>query len=389
MKKLVQIYFEIFFKVLLLVFFLVIGESMAQACTTPVFRHALEYWPASPFRLVIPSDANPFSESEQKALKALKVAEDAGLLNISTVKDSDKDLSESERELLKTYKSEERGNRQALLFFPLDSQLPELSIPLKLEPGAVMRILNSPMREEIAKQILSGKTAVWLLVEGEDKAKNDHVAEMITAKLAKLNKDLHLSDMAEDETVESIQTGSAIEIKIDFSLMRIRPDDPQETYLVETLKNLLYEFKPGQQILAAIYARGRAIQVLSEDEITEDSIKQIASFLVGPCSCLVKAENPGIDLLFAVEWEDLIFEGGRKLDPLKVTLVGLDEFMAYSDREKNIIDGDARSGNIPSVEEGDPSLWKITLASLAAVAIIFIIIYLFLRCKFRSKEEKQ
>ena len=36
--------------------------------------------------------------------------------------------------------------------------------------------------------------------------------------------------------------------------------------------------------------------------ITAENIKDAAAFLAGPCSCEVKRDNPGVDLLLTAEW---------------------------------------------------------------------------------------
>jgi hypothetical protein len=37
--------------------------------------------------------------------------------------------------------------------------------------------------------------------------------------------------------------------------------------------------------------------------ITADNIREAGAFLVGACSCEVKRQNPGTDLLMAVDWD--------------------------------------------------------------------------------------
>jgi len=52
-----------------------------------------------------------------------------------------------------------------------------------------------------------------------------------------------------------------------------------------------------------VFGRGLALDSLAGDEINEANINRAARFLVGPCSCLAKALNPGHDLLMRTDWE--------------------------------------------------------------------------------------
>jgi hypothetical protein len=52
-----------------------------------------------------------------------------------------------------------------------------------------------------------------------------------------------------------------------------------------------------------LFGRGRAMPALVGAGITPENIKDAAAFLAGPCSCEVKRDNPGVDLLLTADWE--------------------------------------------------------------------------------------
>src|SRR5205807_1381286 len=49
--------------------------------------------------------------------------------------------------------------------------------------------------------------------------------------------------------------------------------------------------------------RGIALYALVGKGITAENIAKAAGFLVGECSCEVRRQNPGVDLLMAADWE--------------------------------------------------------------------------------------
>lgn len=74
-------------------------------------------------------------------------------------------------------------------------------------------------------------------------------------------------------------------------------------------------------LLAAPLAR-RSLGALRGEHLDAETIASAAAFLVGSCSCEVKALNPGVDMLMSVNWDDLI-EGTAVIDEALPPLTGL------------------------------------------------------------------
>jgi hypothetical protein len=62
-----------------------------------------------------------------------------------------------------------------------------------------------------------------------------------------------------------------------------------------------------------VFGRGRALLPLIGAGITAKNIHDSAAFLAGPCSCEVKEQNPGFDLLLAADWDVLLSQNGVPL----------------------------------------------------------------------------
>ena len=80
------------------------------------------------------------------------------------------------------------------------------------------------------------------------------------------------------------------------------------------LRLLLFGDKPllesREPIVIPIYGRGRAMGCLVGKDIAAEGISELGAFLAGQCSCEVKEQNPGYDLLMAVDW-DAVFREHR------------------------------------------------------------------------------
>ena len=61
-----------------------------------------------------------------------------------------------------------------------------------------------------------------------------------------------------------------------------------------------------EPIAFPVYGRGRALWPMPGSDITAANIESTMEFLCGSCSCQIKDQNPGYDLMLCVDWEQLI-----------------------------------------------------------------------------------
>jgi hypothetical protein len=173
-----------------------------------------------------------------------------------------------------------------------------------LEGDDVEAILDSPVRKEIARLILEGEVAVWVLLESGDKQQDDEAAHLLEIQLEKMSETLRISlpEIGVDQFTES-------DLSVSFSMLRLSRSDPHEKILAQMLLKSEWDLKTFSKPIAfPVFGRGRALYALVGDGITETNIEMACAFLVGWCSCQVKAQNPGVDLLMSVDWDNVIGE---------------------------------------------------------------------------------
>src|SRR5690606_30723445 len=122
--------------------------------------------------------------------------------------------------------------------------------------------------------------------------------------------------------------------------------DAAEEVLLQMLLRCEPDLLPreGEEIrpmVFPIFGRARALYALVGGGIHPVPIERAAQFLTGPCSCQVKAENPGVDLLLAARWDDLVTTDSLPDRP-PPELVGLEGFVVISD-----LTGDGASSEVP------------------------------------------
>ena len=295
------------------VFIIYILINQASACNIPVYRYALQFWPADDYHIVVnPGDAP--SEEAKSALELLtKFEETDRFVNISL--------------RIIQNKPEIATEEQITVYLPIDYQLqmPIYSGPLTV--SAVNLIIDSPARQEIAKRLITQDAAVWILLESGDKDKDDQAESILKKQLDILQNELKTPDQSDGPVEDDpyAMAGPVDELPeraLAFSIIRLKRDDPKEDFLVKSLLNTepdLTEY--AEPITFPVFGRGRALWALVGKGINEDMIYESLAFLAGACSCQVKAQNPGIDLLINTDWSKILDD----LDPVdfEQPLVGM------------------------------------------------------------------
>lgn len=279
----------------------------AQACNVPVFRYALERWRVDSYELVL-FHKGPLTEQQQKIVEVLKVYEEGQeegvprCLTLEVIDLEDKDLSDDVKKLWETQKA--KSTPWLAVYAPIPNRVEPVWAGSP-EDEMVRKLLFSPARRIVAERILKGQTAVCLLLEGKDKDKTDKLEAILKQELPKMPTVLKLPELT-DDPADALLDG-APPLKIDFSILRVSRNDPMEQGLVKMLLHseadlTTKEFK-DEPMAFFVFGRGRAYWALVGDGITADNITDVCRFLTGACSCEVKRQNPGFDLLVDVDWE--------------------------------------------------------------------------------------
>jgi hypothetical protein len=250
----------------------------AQACSIPVFRYALDRWPADRFSLeVSPADAR-----DEQVAKFLRNLTDSTPLNLTPLR-----LKEDGASRL-TFPHPEPGAAEAWRG--------------ALDGATLAQIVDSPARAEIVRRTLAGESAVWVLVESGDRAAGDRAATALEQRLSYLEQASLLPPIDPNDPTSKLGPGPKLGIK--FSLVRIRHDDSAERAFVKMLAGPKADAAlQNGPWLSVIFGRGRALGAWPAEGFGDEQIDEVCGFLLGACSCEVKRLNPGWDLLVKADWD--------------------------------------------------------------------------------------
>jgi hypothetical protein len=286
----------------------------ACACSVPVFRYALERWPADPYEIIV-FHRGPLKDNEKAAVTQLDAASQdktapANLEVVMVDLDANPDPA-----LAKLWDAQTETELPAMMVrYPRALRRNETVWITKLTVASVEVLLHSPLRTKVARQLLKGETAVWLLLEGGDKKKDDAAAALLEKQLKTMPDVLELPELDKNDPADRIARGpNAPELKISFVVFRLSRDDPAEQALIQMLLHSEEDLRSFEKEPMAfpVFGRGRVDLGLVGGGIEARNIKESCARLIGPCTCQVKRLNPGTDLLIAADWEAFLKSAPR------------------------------------------------------------------------------
>ena len=150
-----------------------------------------------------------------------------------------------------------------------------------INPSEMNTLTTSPLREKVAAELMAGKLCVMVYLKTDIKEKDDK-------GFLELQKALASSPFGKIITVVELSRNSK-----------------EETHFVSMLLNVEDDLKPIREpMLFGVFGRFKALEPLIGKGISEENITLMISYLTAECSCLIKDDLPGTDILFTDKWDN-------------------------------------------------------------------------------------
>ena len=273
--------------------------AYVYACSTPVFRYALERWPADFYDGVL---VHRGEIPEDHPAGKLFEGETAEFLNLRL---SRMDLDSAAEEDVKNLLGDKVPEKlpALVLWYPWHKGRAAPFWMGEFTPETIAVLIQSPTRKEVAKRLTEGQTGVWIFVESGDKAKDKAALELLQKELETVTKELM-------EFAPPVDEFGAPELSFEFSTVSLSRTDPNERFLLSIIMNSEPDLDDyvKEPMAVPVFGRGRALYTLIGEGINADNIREAAAFLTGPCGCEIKMMNPGVDLLMAVNWDGAVMQ---------------------------------------------------------------------------------
>lgn len=289
----------------------------AFSCNVPVFRYALERWSPDHVDFIVFHDAD-LTASQEQIVTTLEAAssEGPGTANVRVIRQAvNAPMEEATSQLWDTIRQKEVAMPYVAVRTKLASRI-ITNWQGPLSAAGSSGLMSSPARTEICRRILAGDSAVWVVVKPKGD-KPHKVVSSLRTQLAQLSED---TPLPEGVGLPGSELFADVPLLTKFSLLEVDSEDPREEFLVELLKKFEPEaLQDGEPLIVPVFGRARALEVIPASQLDSSLVEDLTMFLCGACSCQVKAQNPGFDLLTGTAWDKKLFgDTGTALPPLQI-----------------------------------------------------------------------
>ena len=292
------------------------ANNTVLACNVPVFRYALERWQSDNYELIIFHQRDLTPNEQQKIAMIRQSTRSSGAALNLRVRECDlrAEIDRQLEDLTKGIVTANDSPLACLLYSANSREVPDRIVTtMPLEDLDAEALVASPARQRIANQLLDGQSAVWIFVSSGNQVQDDEALSRLKDQIEWNKANLKLPEQDVLEADEFFDRENPIELKMDFSIVKVDRNDPREQFLIAMLMGSEADLVDlsSQPMAFPVIGRGRVLYALVGQGIYKDTIEMACKFVVGPCSCQVKDQNPGFDLLFNVDWDSKI--GGKTL----------------------------------------------------------------------------
>ena len=284
----------------------------ASACNIPVFRYALERWRSDAVEVVVFHQGD-WDNDQRLEVEALY----NGSCNV-TVSGCDLrgDVDLALRLLWKSVEQAESKQGAGPYSGPhavVSSRLRDgKSLVGWLGPVAELpkaSLIDSPVRKEIRSRLFAGDAVVWLLIRSGDENADAQLRARLQTKLDALERAIEFPDGI---GLPGSELYAEVPLLMQFSILEVDANDPAEAYLLGTFRGFGStmggkDAEGASSLLVPIFGRGRVLDVIQGDAFDEELVEGLSRYLCAACSCQVKEQNPGFDLLMQVDWDHQLF----------------------------------------------------------------------------------
>jgi hypothetical protein len=272
------------------------------ACSVPVFRYALERWKPDPYKGIF-IYRGKLSAQDRSLLQQLE----------DITRNTENPFNLRIRPVEVGAFSEEK--LKALLKSPIPGKLPVLAIWYPEQMGAsapfwmqeatsagLKALVNSPKRQQLTEGLINGESIFWVFIPSGNSQKDEGAQNVLRREL-----DRALDTLAKNPLF--VSTGSkGKNLAYSCPILMLSRTDPQERFFLDMLLHSETDLseRKDDPIVFAIFGRGRMLGGIFGEHINEKNIQGMVSYLAASCSCNIKAQHPGIDLLLSAFWDKVV-----------------------------------------------------------------------------------
>lgn len=278
------------------------APTASRACDTPVYRYAMYNWVPADFEVFYlhGGEEHPDDATTNQILDGFRAAapEQVNVVLIGVDTSREDQLAAMPEVVREAWQSQGAG---ALPLHVVVNPRGRVLFTGRLDESQAKAMIDSPARRKMAQLLHDGNGGVLLVLNSNDAAANASTHEAVEKVVAMAAG----GELATEAIpgVEVIEQGAVAEPE-SVGVMYVNRDDEAESWLVRMLLSVEDDLTDyDEPMVFGVYGRGRALEPYIGAGIVPANLAECVSFIRGACSCLVKEQNPGMDLLCQWDWD--------------------------------------------------------------------------------------
>jgi hypothetical protein len=290
---------------------LMISSTTAWACSTPVYRYAMYNWAPGPYEVYYFQRGEPLKKDAEvlQLLTQRRNTKEGDKANVVLAKIDPTRKDRLNRLPPWVQKAWEPHAKDKESFFLIITPWGAELFAGQLDAATLKAMLDSPLRRRIGRLMQDGNAALLLVVAPprEKRIKKiEKTIDEVIARVGAVQSEKPVKPLADKKRpAEANEEEADKPSPLKVARLTISAEDPAEKWLIRMLmlseKDL--EDEASEPIVFPIFGRGRTLPPLIGAGITVDNLMECMGYVSGPCSCQIKDQNIGGDLLITWNWE--------------------------------------------------------------------------------------
>lgn len=277
------------------------STQIGTACETPVYRYAMYRWQPTPYEVYFLHRGEPGPEHQAVRSRIEELADGsenrANVAYLPVNLDEDPDLLSVPPDVKQAWTESKQQAPGYLVSTPYGASLHTG----EMDEASAQALAESPARKSLATQLEAGKVGVFVLLKSADKGANEGAQAILKDVLDDVSAgkvSLYVPPADGGEEAESSKAA------YELGLIEIDRSSEEEAWFVKSLLAVEPDLqKEERPMVFLIYGRARALLPYIGKGISRENLLREVEFISGACSCTVKEQNPGVDLLVRYDWE--------------------------------------------------------------------------------------
>jgi len=283
----------------------------ARACEIPVFRYALERWQAVPCRLIVflpQRTEGSFTPEQRGLMDALGQSNrcEVETCDVSALPDSSSaDATPPALNIWNQLPCKPALPALTLCCWGGKDFVPDAAYSRPLQREMVDMLVKLPYHREVARRLMTGDSAVWVLLTVSNSSKNASARKMLGDALQSCEQTLKLpNELDPNDTTYDTPVNSGVALRLRFSLLEVPGSAAEADLFRSAVRTITTNAATTTEPVAIpVFGRGLALDAFSGAMLEPKTVRDVCEFLCGACSCSVKEMRPGVNLYMPVDWD--------------------------------------------------------------------------------------